>query len=433
MLNTYELRLTTFKAWPYKHQRPTPTFFIAADFEYQPTTKYDDFTSCPTCGVGLIDWSPKDDPLTKHIRRSLNCKWLKRQREGNAKEYARQQRAHRELQQQAQQARREKEQQVEAARIAKEATVAFACRRCPARFPSNTQLHKHIDEHHAKKLKFEPSAPATPPATPLQTTSKSISTSAHTSAEAPNNAPASTLALASCAPLTPPSTPSQKACKPTTSRHSRLPRPTFTSPLTSPQTPHIQSTNHVTKPPYKPYMTIDDLYTMFEKKRSRKCMNTIQTSAPSPPPRQARITSYFKPVAPISSTNQRPASSKSSPKLKSFKNELFKAPTPPPPTSTPSTRTLPNHKPARPKTSTKLNAFKNELSTFSARSTPSAQNLLNERSRTSKTQHTCRRCKSWFAFNNLLHSHLHECHTFRRLSGIDTPRRRDLIDSWRKP
>ena len=40
-------------------------------------------------------------------------------------------------------------------------------------------------------------------------------------------------------------------------------------------------------------------------------------------------------------------------------------------------------------------------------------------------------CKNFFAFNNLLHNHLHECHTFKRFNNIDSSRR-DCIDSWRK-
>ena len=84
-----------------------------------------------------------------------------------------------------------------------------------------------------------------------------------------------------------------------------------------------------------------------------------------------------------------------------------------------------------PKTSAELNSFVNELSTISARSTPSTRTLPNERSSRAQ-KHTCRRCKGTFSSNNLLHNHLHGCHTPRRLGGIDTSRRRDLIDSWRK-
>ena len=58
---------------------------------------------------------------------------------------------------------------VEEARIAKEKAEAFACRRCPEKYPSNTKLHEHVRTKHCRKPK-EPSPPpsavtvASPPA-----------------------------------------------------------------------------------------------------------------------------------------------------------------------------------------------------------------------------------------------------------------------------
>ena len=55
--------------------------------------------------------------------------------------------------------RRRQERRQKQARIIKEQTEEktraeiFACRRCSVKYSSNTQLHKHIDEHHIKKLK----------------------------------------------------------------------------------------------------------------------------------------------------------------------------------------------------------------------------------------------------------------------------------------
>ena len=53
----------------------------------------------------------------------------------------------------------QRQQQAEEARIAKKQAEAkaraeiFACKRCSIKYSSNTQLHKHIDEHHIKKFK----------------------------------------------------------------------------------------------------------------------------------------------------------------------------------------------------------------------------------------------------------------------------------------
>ena len=77
------------------------------------------------------------------------------------------------LQHQPQEAQRlqQQQQQVERARLQQEEQArleALACRRCPARFSSNTKLHQHIEDHHAKKPRSGASSP--PPAlTPAPT------------------------------------------------------------------------------------------------------------------------------------------------------------------------------------------------------------------------------------------------------------------------
>ena len=116
---------------------------------------------------------------------------------------------------QAEQARRKQQEQArlateqQQAEKARKLAEAFACRRCPAKFPSNTKLHEHVRNHHAKKLK-PASAPATPPTTPSIAPVTPIS-------------PGST--LVSCAPSTSSQTPPlqsqpvrlQKSNRPTSS------------------------------------------------------------------------------------------------------------------------------------------------------------------------------------------------------------------------
>ena len=55
----------------------------------------------------------------------------------------------------------QRQQQAEKTRIIKEQVEAktraeiFSCKRCSIKYSSNIQLHKHIDEYHIKKIKFE--------------------------------------------------------------------------------------------------------------------------------------------------------------------------------------------------------------------------------------------------------------------------------------
>ena len=128
-------------------------------------------------------------------------------------------------QQQVEQARlaKQRKQEEDKARLEAEEKARlerFACRRCPAKFASNTKLHTHIRDRHAKKPTALPSPPSLP--TP-------------------------SLAVAS-----PPAT--------STPKPSRLPRPIARLPPTPPPTPPQVS---IPGPPKKPYMTVDDLYRMF--------------------------------------------------------------------------------------------------------------------------------------------------------------------------
>lgn len=171
----------------------------------------------------------------------------------------------------AEEARKEHAQQAEAKALAE----AFACRRCPAKFPSNTKLHEHIRNHHTKKPSAAaPIPPVTPSVTPV--TSPKLSWAAI-------------------------------AFIPATLKPSRLPIPISKAPAgptlascappTPPQTPLLQQ-RPVLQPPAKAHLTIHDLFAMFDGKPPRKSMNTIQISPPSPSSRQTRITAYFKPATP---------------------------------------------------------------------------------------------------------------------------------------
>ena len=155
------------------------------------------------------------------------------------------------------------QQQAEEARIEKERLEAFACRRCPAKFPSNTKLHDHIRNHHAKKPKAALPTPPTPPALPI-----------------PFAAPSMPPQMPPTPPLTPPAL-----------------------PATPPSTPK------------KAYLTMDDLFARFTGKpmplgllhRPRNPFSPLdrQPSHRTPPTsQQTRITAYFLPVTPKKNRNK---------------------------------------------------------------------------------------------------------------------------------
>ena len=231
-------------------------------------------------------------------------------------------------------------QKIEEARIAKAKAEAFACKRCPAKYPSNTKLHEHVRNHHAKKSKSAISSVATssstspqsivvlsptpPPSTPphsiaflfdisnLVTTSKPQQTIVVLS-----NTSSST---SSHSIISPPST-SKRVFSPTSSKRSSLSNSAseFVSKrsenaslcsLTSSSTPaFMRSTPSFIKStfatPTKPYLTIIDLFNMFAGKSMRAKLFPSQNSPSSPgisAPRQARITSYFLPTSAPKST-----------------------------------------------------------------------------------------------------------------------------------
>ena len=216
-------------------------------------------------------------------------------------------------------------QEAEEARIAKEQEearlTAFACRRCPAKYPSNTKLHEHIRDHHAKKPK-----PAVSSLTPSKSVVALSPTSPPTPPESITSLPASPKpAPQSKALPTPPSTPStpphsitsspsipkraiSPKFSPTATKTSLLSgsAPEFVpkrSESASPTPPQNSAFMHPTTPcnlPSKPYLTITDLYIMFAGKSMRAKLFSSQNSPSSPgvsAPRQTRITSYFLPTA----------------------------------------------------------------------------------------------------------------------------------------
>ena len=157
---------------------------------------------------------------------------------------------------------------------------AFACRRCPAKFASNTKLHTHIQEHHAKKQseapKEAPTSTSPPPPAPL---APKLSLSAIQSIETPPSSPPTKLAHTPkpapspkpALPLTPPATP-PKTWAAVASKSASKPASAAT-----PRRPHQK---HIQKPS-KPYLTIHDLYRMFHIRKQ---------------PHQTYITTFFKPV-----------------------------------------------------------------------------------------------------------------------------------------
>ena len=195
----------------------------------------------------------------------------------------------------------------EEARIAKEKVEAFSCRRCPAKFPSNTKLHDHVRTKHCKKPK-EPSPPppaaalAIPPASPPPTPI----------------APATPVAIPSApaSPITSPATPTTTPKKPISwseiasrpmkpNAPSRLPRPTLQFDLPTPPPSPVMSpqklTNHIQKRTAKtPYMTVHDLYIRFHEKPRPLSLTSMQNRLPAAPSsglHQTRITTYFKPTS----------------------------------------------------------------------------------------------------------------------------------------
>ncbi|KAG7006488.1 hypothetical protein G7Y79_00014g036630 [Physcia stellaris] len=205
-------------------------------------------------------------------------------------------------------------QAAEEARIAKAKAEAFACRRCPAKFPSNTKLHQHICDHHTKKPKPVVSNPPTPPTSPP--TSPESVTSPDSLKPAPQpktltTPPPTPPTSISSPPPTPKRATSPKRSLLSGSAPESVPKHsgnTPTCPLTPPHTPAATRPTPPSKSafatPTKPYLTINDLFRMFVGKPKPIGLQQHQNHQSSPRtfgtpkrgPMQMRITSYFLPA-----------------------------------------------------------------------------------------------------------------------------------------
>ena len=301
-------------------------------------------------------------------------------------------------------ARIAKQQAAEEARIAKEKAEAFACRRCPEKFASNTKLHDHVREKHAKKPKEAfsnenaPPATPTPAALPTPPTSPALPLATPTPVAipspiaSPTSPPTSPITSHATIPTTPKNSISwsEIASRPkSTSAPSRLPRLTIKcglptpppSPILSPILETSESANHIAKrpsitpsfaTPMKSCLSVQDLYTKFHGKSRPLSFPTMQNRLPSAPPsghqirlRQMHITSYFK------STSNGPTC----------------------PASPPKAELVPNRKHTHLKVNGQM-AWIRDL----ASSKPRHSAL-----------HTCRRCTQQFISGNMLHRHLRHC------------------------
>ena len=195
----------------------------------------------------------------------------------------------------------------------------LACKHCEESFNSNNKLHEHVRLRHSQK-----------------SSTKSIaSSSTHSVPAAPPAAPPNT-PLGPPAPLT---TPRKYIVETLRHRLEKKGGKHVNLPLTPPPTPSHTPVLQLRKRSAKPYMTIDDLYAMFAVKQQKPSPDDIQISAPSPPFRQARITSYFKPV--ISSATQ----------------SISRPPTP---SASQSARALPNQKQGTPQMTGDLSSLKTQ-------------------------------------------------------------------------
>ncbi|KAG7002277.1 hypothetical protein G7Y79_00028g062980 [Physcia stellaris] len=229
----------------------------------------------------------------------------------------------RSMRDQQQQKKQRIKQETEEARIAKERAEAFACRRCPAKFPSNTKLHQHIQDHHQKPAKpageiakptpSEPAKMTTADLTPPQNLLHRSKPTSDTSL--PLTPPATPMASKPSTPASPATPRNQLSWAEIASRPVIAPKPSRLPIPTPKRLPSIAETAPITCPPtpqpapkhQKPYLTIEDLFEMFGGKPKRTDLfhtkhhtrNDAHSRAISPSSYsyQAKITAYFSPAA----------------------------------------------------------------------------------------------------------------------------------------
>ena len=406
--NTPELRADSFEKhqWPLKY--PSPQQIIEGGFYLKPDDEDEDLTLCHTCGVKIFAWEKNEDPYETHLKYSPHCPWLKEH--------------HEELM----------------------AGRKHACRRCPAKFPSNTKLHIHVQDHHQKKAEKPTSEAATP--TPSEA---AMHTPSETAMPTPfATPPPSEPALV----LTPPNTPSKSSFKPShpmtppptpplaeiatpatpiatpkkaiswaeiasrsviAPKPSRLPIPTpksvpkrtETAPNTCPPTPAATPLPKPTLKHQKPYLTIHDLFEMFAEKPKIKGLVRTKKRASSPKfSYQARITSYFKPAANRDlSINQ----ASETPNSMSFQQHT--------PAESTRIKSLPIFtKPASEKTAISPykmpSIFDRLLFVPSSRNDSLSSPIFRAPFDISDFSHVCHICSDIFESNNGLHRHLRDIH-----------------------
>ncbi|KAK7789133.1 hypothetical protein R5R35_002077 [Gryllus longicercus] len=68
----YDIRMQTFETWPVS-LKPRPKELVEAGFFY---TGNSDHTVCFTCGCGLRNWKPTNDPWIEHAKWSSQCSFV---------------------------------------------------------------------------------------------------------------------------------------------------------------------------------------------------------------------------------------------------------------------------------------------------------------------------------------------------------------------
>ena len=296
----------------------------------------------------LCDHVSEGHPLTQDLKKllsmhlngnakALRCSWYVQAKKAQESYHARKH----ELEMKSKLKKKIKEltKQKKEARLAQKRAEGYTCRRRKmAKFDSNTKLHEHIRNRHAKKPKpAQQSAelvalPPTPPVSSSQSVTSSPPASPKLVAESPaTSTPSEPLSSSVATPRKPISW-AEIASRPVAPKPSHLPIATPKSvcnplekpaancplaPLTPPRTP---SPKHQGIRIQKPYLTVDDQFRMFAGKPKPFGQQPRQNKPSSPHtlgkcsprssgPIQTCITSYFNAAA--------------SPASKSAKSEAF--------------------------------------------------------------------------------------------------------------
>ena len=230
---SFEARLKSFQPnvffdpWP--STKPTPESLARAGFYRLFSFVDKDLVICDDCGLELHNWDAEDDPIVEHCQRSKDCPQIRL-----------------DIQRQTRLLAMEEADRQRQLAIQKAKDEAFSCRRCAAKFPSNSKLHRHVAERHTKKPSVpqaslssaEPAPLPTPPASTPSTTPKlSYAAVAKSAKSLP----------------TPPASPQPKIS------YAKLAE--STSKSTPPPVPSHIKPKACTKP--RNYMTMEDLFRRF--------------------------------------------------------------------------------------------------------------------------------------------------------------------------